>query len=150
MEKEKAIAEKKARKQKEQEEIPVPRKAKKVIRLPSPDQSHEVLSSQPFRSTSPPLPAVLKRMKEDGYVEPPSIQSSYETISSQQTSTNQGSGESVDKNYQSGEVQRSLNNMSRQSNKSARSKRGTTPFQQEDDDNREILAQLQAIQRVCI
>lgn len=146
-EKERAIAEKKARRQKEEEEIPVPRKAKKVIRLPSPDQSHDIKTSLPFRSNSPPLPAVLKRMKEEGYVEQPSVQSSYETVSSQQASSNQGgSTETLERQDASFTEQiRKTNNFSRQSNRSSRS-RGRIG-EVEEDDNREILAQLQAIQR---
>ncbi len=124
----------------------MPLKAKKVIRLSSPDQSHEVHSSQPFRSTSPPLPAVLKRMKEEGYSEEqPSVQTSHETLSSIQTSSNQITNHGSLDSLQF-ENQRKVNNHSRQSNKSAKSRKETMiSF---EDDNTEILAQLQAIQRV--
>jgi hypothetical protein len=70
-EKQAAIAEKNSRKQQVQEETSVPQRAKKVMRRPSPEPQVNP-NPQPFRSNSPPLPAVLKKMKEKGieYIPP--------------------------------------------------------------------------------
>lgn len=140
MEKEKAIAEKRSRMKQEEENVPVPRKAKKVIRMPSPDASQEIIQAAPFRSDSPPLPAVLKKMKEEN-----SLSSSQQIASTTQSPneniSSQGQSESFRSSQNEIAALRRSANYSRQSTRSARRQSGN------EEDNREILAQLQAIQR---
>jgi myosin heavy subunit len=53
--------------QKYQQSLSKSAKAKRAQRPPSPeDPPMQVVAPQPFRSTSPPLPAVMKKMKEQG------------------------------------------------------------------------------------
>lgn len=133
-----------------QEDIPIPQKAKKVFRRPSPEPQMNT-NPQPFRSNSPPLPAVLKKMKEDGieYIPPRSNPASagadrleVESVQGVKPATAEDEAHNITSR------RNSLKPASaRHSRMESRSKVRDTFAADDGSANRQLLEQLEAIQR---